>query len=468
MPIIIAGPVWSNIKDADQSTLKKIDDALAFETPGIWYNERLRNLVKNGIWDGKKHFFSVKKNCFLTGLLKKVEEISGATVDDRRFPLGIDRETISKKPYTLNGITPSEKQDQSIRGAVRKGRGRIAVATNGGKSEIIIGISQLLGLKSLWLVCRKDLLYQCAERYKLRTGKEAGIIGDGKRSIGEIMTVGSVQTLSKALEADPLCLREFDVLFCDEAAHLQADTWQQIALSCPAPFRFALSGTFPDDDIKLHRVMAVTDVDVIHEVKNTELIDSGWSAKPTIHIQPLDYKDNSMPYKMAYDRMIRFNKDLVSVVASEAERWASEGKQILIIVDRTMQGVKIDRELTGRKLKSVFLHGQLDGEYRKKTLDKFKKSKIPIIIASSILDEGVDVPAIEVLILAAGGKAQGRQLQRVGRGLRKKSGENRVDIVDYIFMGNQYLMDHSLGRVDLYKKEGFEVVWRDPIPMGTE
>lgn len=334
-------------------------------------------------------------------------------------------------------------------------------------SEICIGLAEVIQKKAIWLVHRKDLLYQCAERYELRTGKKAGIWGDGQTTVGETVTIAMVQSIPSKTKAGKEFLKQFEVLLVDECNHSQSNTWYSLCLSCPATYRFGLSGKLSEDDGKIMRINAVTDEEIIFQTTNEEMIDSGWSAKPYIHIQPLIYPDNAFDYKTAYNEMIRFSKKYASIVADEAARWFEDGKSVLIIVDRMAQGININAELSGRNVPAQFLNGQQEGAYRTGVIDKFRKGKIPVVIATSILDEGVDVPAIQVLILAAGGKSAPRQLQRVGRALRKKIGDNRVEIVDYIHNGNYYLLDHSLGRVDLYTKEGFELIWREPIAART-
>jgi len=81
-----------------------------------------------------------------------------------------------------------------------------------------------------------------------------------------------------------------------------------------------------------------------------------------------------------------------------------------------------------------------------------------VLISSSILDEGVDISGIDTLVLGAGGKSLRQTLQRVGRGLRKKkTGENKVDVYDFMDYTNKFLKNHSDERKKIYLNEGFEV-----------
>ncbi len=98
---------------------------------------------------------------------------------------------------------------------------------------------------------------------------------------------------------------------------------------------------------------------------------------------------------------------------------------------------------------------------------KFRTGQLPCIISTNILDEGVDVPKINVLILASGGKSAIRVLQRVGRALRKKvQGElNIASIIDFNHLGNKHLEEHSKERLKIYRKEKFEIKTETPIEI---
>ncbi len=428
--------------------------------------------MKSGKWDGRQHFYNRVNGKFATGLLPLVQKFvdfgNGDKLIDNRFPPdfcfldAIER----AKNITLQGVDLAGFQRNTIIGNVTTGRGLNKLATNAGKTEVGIGTVEAIGLPALWLVGRKVLLRQCAARYQERTGKTAGMIGEGKFSVGERLTVASVPSLEAAYQNDKNFLKQFKTLIVDECQHGQSRTWHAIAMKCPAPFRFGLSGSIPTDPIKRLRIMSVTGADIISEVRNEQLIETGWSARPTVHMRVLQYPENTLSYRTAYDKMIRSHQGYNNIVIDDAERCFRAGQIVLVIVDRIKQGSYICSNLVGRGVPAKFITGQSDDEYREKILSQFKSGKTPVIVGTSVFDEGVDVPAIEALLIAAGGKSDQRNLQRVGRGLRrKKEGENKVDIYDYIHAGNFYLQDHSMIRLALYESEGFKINWLEEAEL---
>ena len=79
------------------------------------------------------------------------------------------------------------------------------------------------------------------------------------------------------------------------------------------------------------------------------------------------------------------------------------------------------------------------------------------MIATTIFDEGVDIPELQKVVLCSGGKSQVKLLQRLGRGVRKAPGKKVVEIVDCADTHHPLLRKHALERKKLFKREGFNV-----------
>jgi superfamily II DNA or RNA helicase len=85
-----------------------------------------------------------------------------------------------------------------------------------------------------------------------------------------------------------------------------------------------------------------------------------------------------------------------------------------------------------------------------RALKALKTGKLQILIGSTILDVGVDVPAVGMVILAGGMKAEVSHRQRVGRGLRaKKDAPNVAFIVDFTDHWNAHTREHARLRQEI-------------------
>ena len=90
---------------------------------------------------------------------------------------------------------------------------------------------------------------------------------------------------------------------------------------------------------------------------------------------------------------------------------------------------------------------QLDYE---RFLHDFNNKKYKVIIGTTVLDEGFDIPSLGALILGGTGSKIRRTKQRLGRVLRKKEGINRTYIVDFMDNTHIFLKSQSNKRNKLY------------------
>lgn len=260
-------------------------------------------------------------------------------------------------------------------------------------------------------------------------------------------------------------MREFldtiTVMIVDEAHHSKSDTWYNNLMTCEnALYRIALTGSIDKKDELLWMRMQGLFGDVISRVTNKQLIEEGHSAKPTINIIPIANPndiDNIDEYRVAYEKGIINNNFRNKLIAKLTEKWYNEDKGILIIVNFIDHGNNISELLDGLNVEHYFLHGEVDSEIRKQKLNDMRSGKLKVMIATSLIDEGVDISGINSLILGAGGKSLRQVLQRVGRALRKKKDDNTTQIYDFADMTNRFLFHHSKEREKIYREEEFEI-----------
>ena len=70
--------------------------------------------------------------------------------------------------------------------------------------------------------------------------------------------------------------------------------------------------------------------------------------------------------------------------------------------------------------KACIVHSGIKAEKREQNLIDFKNDKYNVILTSKVLDEGYNLPSLDVAIIAAGNSTAKQTIQRMGRVLRKK------------------------------------------------
>jgi hypothetical protein len=69
---------------------------------------------------------------------------------------------------------------------------------------------------------------------------------------------------------------------------------------------------------------------------------------------------------------------------------------------------------------------------------------------STVYDEAIDIPSMNVLIMAGGGKSFRRTVQRIGRPLHSK--QDFVHVIDFWDYQHPYLQRHSRQRSAIYNR----------------
>lgn len=119
----------------------------------------------------------------------------------------------------------------------------------------------------------------------------------------------------------------------------------------------------------------------------------------------------------------------------------------MVLVKRQKHGKILHGMLQQAGLRGTYIFGESDKTKRENALRKLGTGEYDYVIGSTILDVGVDVPSIGLLVIAGGGKAEVAHRQRIGRGLRGKSGmPNFAFIVDFDDGVNKHLVKHAKQR----------------------
>jgi superfamily II DNA or RNA helicase len=413
---------------------------------------------KAKMWDGYISLMATISS-FPTGLLTLVMK----ALYDKGYEInllgqfgGIDAKI---DPSCLNDVTLRDYQTDAVEKLLFMGRGIAKMATNSGKTEVIAAIIKTLDIPStIIIVHRKELMYQTAQRLEDRLGVEVGIIGDSMYSRCRVV-VAMVQTLYNHLiymrrnKIKDMMFPDNELLVVDECHHVSSDSMMDVISHIPGRYRFGLSGTPLKYDVLSDMKLIAATGDVLVDVTNEYMIQEGYSAKPVIKMYIIEETNDAlwkMDYPDAYKSMVVNNKQRNDIIIDYAN--VSEGV-VLVLVNQLEQG----RLLRDAIPDSIFVHGSDSTSHRQGVLGDMREATKGIFIASPIFDEGIDVPAVDTVILAGGGKGHVKLLQRIGRGLRQKAECNELIVIDFMDDTNKYLLEHSQDRIYVYEQEGFDI-----------
>lgn len=474
---LIANPTVAAIHQPTFEQKQAVSSALTYHIKGY---ENTTGF-KMGTWDGTSTFFEWGNNCFPAGFLLFVAaklRQQGWDVSVSRKPIpepkGPVRPTIGSYPYDPR----YEYQCETVNRLVKYG-GMIAMcATGAGKSVIAELAFSRIRRPTLFMTTRSLLMYQMKDNLERDLGIPVSVIGDGEFGLeGDdsklgMFTVATVQTLQSRL-AGPSShdkgekkrkalaiqkqtinmLKMFEFIILEEAHEVSAGGYFDVCKYCVnAPYRLALTATpFMKEDEEANMRLMASSGPIGIRITEKQLIDCGILAKPyfkTVHLTQRPKKlHTTTAWASAYRLGIVLNEERNQKVVQEALEGKAHGLSVMCLIQQKDHGKILTKMMQEAGLKVAFIFGEDNAKERKKQLENLKNKTIDVLIGSTILDVGVDVPAVGMVILAGAGKAQVANRQRIGRGLRaKKQGPNVCFIVDFDDPFNKYLMTHAMMR----------------------
>ena len=507
---IIRNAVVAKLVDADRATKQVVQKALSYEVNGGYGSQ----------WTGVTSMFDWDSCKFPAGFTQSVVQILKrqkytVQVHQRTFaePLGCKHPVVSDFPpnpaYAF--------QDETVERMTEKGGMIAQISTGGGKSIVACKARARIGRMTLFLTTQGTLMHQMRDNFNiafevekrngtLRPDATCGIIGDGKFQPSKTCNVATVQSIAAALN-DPKpewdakkirahlkkkrvvtqILEQTVLLILEEAHEASGNQFYEITKLCRnADYRLALTATpFMKSDVEANMRLLGAVGGIGIRVTERYLIDHGILAKPYFKFIPVGYAPDEenidkylkgkyptpkvstqTDYQRAYTLGITFNKLRNTMIVREVADFARHGLTSLVLVKRTLHGELLREMLEAKGLKATFISGKDNQAKRKAAIDDLKSGRSNVLVATTILDVGVDVPSVGAIIIAGGDKAEVQMRQRIGRGLRaKKVGANQCFVVDFIDGFNRHLQKHSFERKAIINEtDGF----RQNILMGNE
>ena len=340
-------------------------------------------------------------------------------------------------------------------------RACVVMPTGTGKTETALSIMAQTATSTLVVAPVRDLMYQWHRRILETLGYDAGIVGD---NVYRVKPVAVTTYDSACIHMDKLGDR-FGLVIFDECHHLPGPIRRDAARMCAAPMRMGLTATPERSDgrhVDLERLIGPIAYEMsISEAKGATLADYEVVRVP-VHL--------SAEERARYDQLSRevrnyvvqrrktdpkftwedlcaetgqtpearralrayFAKKAIEDRAEEKLRVLEDlfrlhaGEPCIVFTGSNAMARDVSRRFLipcllnhcGKKERLEILRGLEDGTY-------------PALVANRVLDEGVDLPKVNLAVVV-GGTASSRQAkQRLGRILRK-SGTARAVLYEIV------------------------------------
>lgn len=314
----------------------------------------------------------------------------------------------------------------------RGGSALIMLATGGGKTVVFSEIARRLGLTTLIIAHREELLTQAADKFHMIDPTAIiGQVGAGRHEWGAPVTVASIQTISRTEHLRALKRFGYQLVIIDECHHAAASGYQAVLQELREAFVVGVTAT-PDrldgSDISTVFGQPVFSAGIIDMVEKGYLCDLRAIAVKTttslddLHTQAGDFKANEL--EEVIDTPER-NRRIVHAYLEHAR-----GRQALCFAVTVAHAQHLAEAFEEAGVRAAMVCGETLPEERKRLLRSYEQGETEVLCNVGVLTEGYDCPATSCIILARPTQSRALFVQCVGRGTRLAPGKRDCLILD--------------------------------------
>lgn len=460
--------------EAEPHIYYELSDQFTFDVPGAKFMPQYRSKY----WDGKIRLFNTQNGEIYAGLLDKIisfcdnHKYTFEFKENKYYGLpGEINETISPegiKDY-MKSICSHEPRDYQIKGvydALKYKRKLILSPTASGKSLMIYSVVRYFveqGKNILLVVPTTSLveqMYKDFDDYGWNSDNYCHRVYGGKdRESNKQVIISTWQSIYKL---DKSYFQNFNVVIGDEAHQFKSKSLVSIMSKLhDATYRLGFTGTL--DGSQTHKLVLEGLFGPTYKlIKTDELIKKGYLSKLNIKVlllkhepQKFETYEDEVQYLISHQRRNTFIKNLTLDLKGNTlvlfSRVSTHGEPLYNLINNS----KSDNR------KIFFIHGGVDTEERE-LVRKITEEEINAIIVASYgtFSTGINIRNLHNIIFASPSKSRIRNLQSIGRVLRKskeKISATLYDIADDITSNTKrnYTLNHLVERIKIYNEENF-------------
>ena len=314
----------------------------------------------------------------------------------------------------------------------------IISATGSGKTYLAAFDARNFGAKRLlYIVHRESILKDAKESFVKVFGAERtyGFYTGNENSLEADFIFATSNMLGRHL--DSFKKDEFDYIIYDEVHHVVAETGKKIFEYFEPEFILGLTAT--PERMDNQDIFTLFDQNVPFELRLRDAINNDL-------VVPFHYygiRDQLVDYSYKDKMTIAKNiaeQNNIEFIKSQIEKYRKPGEKLKCIAFCTnIQSCRLmAEELYEEGYHTISLTGINDTGVRIKAFKDLQDENnlLEIICTVDILNEGVDIPQVNMVLFLRPTESQTVFIQQLGRGLRKYPGKDYVTVLDFI--GNNY------------------------------
>lgn len=324
-------------------------------------------------------------------------------------------------------------------------KGLVTLATGLGKTVVASTfISEYLqkkpDAKVLVLAHLNDLVRQLDRSCWASFSKfvETHVWTDGEKpAYGDGVTFATWQSVDSAIKSGEPLSNVFDLVVVDECHHAPSDSFSSLILSLAPEYLLGVTATPWRGDGKSLRPLfgdPVFSMDVVEgmqagflsKVDYQMMLDGiDWDEIRLLSRQGLTVKDlNKVLYVPERD---------LGMIESVAEVIEKTPDARTLVFCRSIEHAKrLQAFFRQFDIAAGMLHSELHRAEKFRNLSNFRIGTLRVLISIEMLNEGIDVPEVNIVVFARVTHSRRIFLQQLGRGLRLSHHKTHVTVLDFV------------------------------------
>lgn len=363
-------------------------------------------------------------------------------------------------------------QQEGIAWLATKRRGILVCPAGGGKSLLLAAaLARVLAAKPRTAKVRAGWLCNTIEQKQQAE--------DALAVYPEIALLADVTIACGAAGKDWSAM---DILIIDECHHIGSESWGQQVRTCKGAAWATTATPEVGDYVRDAALVKLFDGNLF-EIKRDEVMDSGRLVPGRVVMlnetdacgAAIDYEEAALYLKLRRfskmdDDTLRKNTKWMAIasigisanvarndaVVINASYHAKKMDSVLVLVNAKEHGEVLAQRIGNGAL---MVHSGLGKKKRAQAIADFRSGALRCMCATSLADEGLDIPRANVLILASGGQSRVKTIQRTGRVMRAFPGKTEGLVYDFEDTAHRTMRRHAENRMSIYRELGYKVTF---------
>ncbi|MDB4987662.1 MAG: ATP-dependent helicase YejH, partial [Myxococcaceae bacterium] len=290
----------------------------------------------------------------------------------------------------------------------------------------------------LFLAHRRELLRQAAHTYRrlLHASKDPATVGwfvESENDLNEDLVFASISKLARPEYLARLGTQHFDYVVVDEVHHAAAASYRRVLDVLTPGFLLGLTAT--PDRADAADVLGLFDDHVAFRADVGAGIELGRLVPFHYHGVKDDINYDNLPW-----RNRRFDPAALAVAVQTERRmqtlwrvWNEHpGERTLVFCSSISHALFAKTWLLARGIRAKAVFADEGSDDRDEALEELAAGQLDALCAVDLFNEGIDLPALDRVVMLRPTESGIVFLQQLGRGLRASPGKSSLTIIDFV------------------------------------